>query len=184
MFCLNCGEAIPDNSKVCPKCGNNLEEGNESTQEAIIYAQAPNEAIVVDNNSPVKKGKLFPKILILVAVVTIVVVLVLAIYLWQITTLKKTIAKEWYALNDSIVKVLEFDDDKVEYRLETGYRWLDTTLFKESYKVNSGTSISIQRFSDKWSTYTVQFNEEKTIMTVTPAITSTDASEQWYDIGD
>lgn len=36
MFCLKCGEAIPDGSEVCPNCGANLKEvDNEQT---VVYA--------------------------------------------------------------------------------------------------------------------------------------------------
>lgn len=36
MFCLKCGEVIPDGSKVCPKCGVNLEEIDN--EETVVYA--------------------------------------------------------------------------------------------------------------------------------------------------
>ena len=36
MFCLKCGEAIPDNSTDCPKCGANLNENVEN--QSTVYA--------------------------------------------------------------------------------------------------------------------------------------------------
>lgn len=35
MFCLKCGEMIPDGSPACPKCGATLEE---SSGQAVVYA--------------------------------------------------------------------------------------------------------------------------------------------------
>lgn len=38
MFCLKCGEAIPDGSSVCLHCGANLAE--EEKEQAIVNASA------------------------------------------------------------------------------------------------------------------------------------------------
>lgn len=37
MFCLKCGEVIPNNVDVCPKCGASVKENNGSDQ-AVVYA--------------------------------------------------------------------------------------------------------------------------------------------------
>ena len=76
--------------------------------------------------------------------------------------------------------VLEFSDDEVEYRLETAYSWLNSTVFSEKYKVISGNKIKVQMFGTNWKTYTVDFSDDKSVMTVSPALTSTDASENWF----
>lgn len=50
MFCTKCGEAIPDGSEICPKCGANLQEA----QPAIVYAsQEPEPAL--EKKKPNKK---------------------------------------------------------------------------------------------------------------------------------
>lgn len=36
MFCLKCGEVIPDNSEVCPKCGCTIQ--NDNSEIAVVYA--------------------------------------------------------------------------------------------------------------------------------------------------
>ena len=40
MFCLKCGEAIPDNSVTCPKCGSNINEATniENSERTVAYA--------------------------------------------------------------------------------------------------------------------------------------------------
>ena len=69
-----------------------------------------------------------------------------------------------------------------QYRLETGYGWLDTTVFTEKYKVVSRNKIKVQMFGENWETYAIEFNDDKTVMTISPAMTSTDESENWYYI--
>ena len=181
MFCLKCGELIPDESQVCPKCGENPREEINQGQAAIVYATP--EAGSTSANTSVGKKSISKKAWIVMGAMIAVAALVFIINSVQASNLKKILMKEWYASSDSIIQVLEFDDDEAEYRLETGYLWMDTTLFTEDYKVISGDTFKIQRFGDEWETYKVEFNDDKTIMTVSPAITSTDSTETWVDIG-
>ena len=70
----------------------------------------------------------------------------------------------------------------MEYRLETGYRWMDTSLGTYEWKPISGNKIKIKRFGDKFETFTVELNDDKDVLKISPAITSTDSSETWYHI--
>lgn len=184
MFCLKCGEAIPDGSEVCPKCGGDPRESDQVQQEAVIYATSADS--VAGHDDSVSQKKKYPSkgVWITIGALVMVACIIFVVAAAQVSNLKKQLIREWYAPTDSILMVLEFDDDQAEYRLETGYGWMDTTVFREPYKVVSGNSFQIKRFGDGWETYKVTFNDDKTIMTVTPAITSTDPSEKWYDIGD
>ena len=175
MFCMKCGEAIPDNSKICPLCGADL-EGHE--QQAVVYASQKEMETTTENVT--NKKTLSPKTKRILAGVAILAVVVIAVLGVQKSNLKKELQKDWLDTDGTILKVLEFSDDEVEYRLETGYSWIDTTLFTEKYKVVSGNKIKVQMFGDDWETYTIEFNDDKTIMTVSPAMTSTDKSENWY----
>lgn len=42
MFCLKCGEAMPDNVSFCPFCGTKIGE-NKDTEKAIVYVEKVNE---------------------------------------------------------------------------------------------------------------------------------------------
>lgn len=177
MFCMKCGEVIPDNSKVCPLCGADL-EGHD--QQAVVYAsQREIEGTSVDEPNKKKRSKNMVLVLSGIAVLVVIVVAVLGI---QKSNLKKELQKDWLDTDGTILKVLEFSDDEVEYRLETGYGWMDTTLFTEKYKVVSGNKIKVQMFGEDWETYTIEFNDDKTVMTISPAMTSADDSENWYYI--
>lgn len=177
MFCMKCGQAIPDNSKICPLCGADLERDD---QQAVVYAsQKEIESISSDNPNKKKMSKNMVLILSGVAVLSVIIMVVFGI---QKNNLKKELQKDWLDTDGTILKVLEFSDDEVEYRLETGYGWLDTTLFTEKYKVVSGNKIKVQMFGENWETYAIEFNDDKTVMTIFPAMTSTDESENWYYI--
>ena len=177
MFCMRCGQAIPDNSEICPQCGADLERDD---QQAVVYAsQKEIESISSDNPNKKKMSKNMLLILSGVAVLSVIIMVVFGI---QKNNLKKELQKDWLDTDGTILKVLEFSDDEVEYRLETGYGWLDTTLFTEKYKVVSGNKIKVQIFGENWETYAIEFNDDKTVMTISPAMTSTDESENWYYI--
>lgn len=177
MFCIKCGEAIPDDSKVCPLCGVDLEI--HDTQTVVYASQKDFEAHKNDTPNKKKYSKI---IMCIVGGIAILVVIVMAILGIQKENLKKELQNEWLDTDGTILKILEFSEDEVEYRLETGYSWMNTTLFTEDYKVISGNKIKVQRFGDEWETYTIEFNDDKTIMTISPAITSTDSSEKWYNL--
>lgn len=49
MFCSKCGAQIPDDSKVCPKCGARLGVQNDATSQAAANAAAAPVAPVAPN---------------------------------------------------------------------------------------------------------------------------------------
>ena len=181
MFCLKCGEAITDGSKICPICGAIFEEND--SEQAVVYASQKNIDAV-----PAETGKQKKKIpIILISVVSIAVCIAATfLIIFQIgkTSLKNDLVRNWYAIDGSIIKVLDISNDTIEYRLETGYSWLNTTLGTYDWKVTSSNTIKIKRFNDIYETFTVEINDQKTILTITPAITSTDPIEVWYNIDD
>lgn len=52
MFCLKCGEAIPDNSVTCPICGAMINE-ETSNEKAVIYAS---QKKVEENNATITES--------------------------------------------------------------------------------------------------------------------------------
>jgi len=177
MFCLKCGEAIPDNSEVCPKCGAEL---SSSDDPAVVYASQKDsvqETTIQNTKKQVPKWAIYTGSIVLACIAILLVVLSC-----QKAALKTQLQKDWIDTDGTILKILEFSDSEVEYRLETGYSWMNTTLFANDYKVVSGNKIKINMYGDDYTTYTIEFNDDKTIMTITPAITSSDRSEKWYNI--
>ena len=72
---------------------------------------------------------------------------------------------------------LDFSKDKIEYNFISGYSWLNSTIADYDYKIISPSKIKI-----KGKTYKIEFNEDKTMMTITPALTSADSSEDWFNV--
>lgn len=178
MFCTKCGEAISDGSEICPKCGADLRE--ENVEQSVVYA-SQKETDAVDNGVQVQKK--FPKVVIIaISAVVCVGIIAFAVFSVQKANLKKALVKEWYDVEGSIIKVLDIDDDEMQYRLETGYRWMDTTLGTYDWKVVSGNKIKIKRSGNKYKTYTIKLNDDKDVLKISPAITSTDSSETWYHV--
>lgn len=57
MFCLKCGEAIPDGSEKCPLCGADLK--SENSEQAVVYAsqkEPPESSVVNEAESNLKKS--------------------------------------------------------------------------------------------------------------------------------
>ena len=103
MFCLKCGEAIPDGSTVCPHCGANLIE--EEKEQAIVYASQKEPEAVSEQTKTQKK---IPKgVLIGIAAVVFVIAIVFIVNGVNRANLKKALVKEWYDVDDSIIKVLK-----------------------------------------------------------------------------
>ena len=179
MFCMKCGEAIPDGSEMCPKCGASLKD--EVSEQAVIYASQKSEDVTSDVTTAPQK-KFSKKVVGIVAACLCIVAVFLVVNGIGKANLKKALVKEWYALDDPIIKVLDIENDEIEYRLETGYSWLDTSLGSYDWKVISSNKIKVNRFRDEYEIYTIELNSEQNILTIYPAFTSTNDSETWYYI--
>ncbi len=57
---------------------------------------------------------------------------------------------------------------------------MDTSVATYEYKVISKNRVKIKQYGE-WETITVKFNDDKSVMTVSPAITSIDDTEIWVN---
>lgn len=181
MFCSKCGKEIPDESKVCPNC--NMVISNEMSSEFVVYASQKEPL----QNTEIKQKKKIPKRLIMILSISLSIIIIAVISFIVVleiskANLKKDLVRDWKALDESIIKVLDISDDTIDYRLETGYAWMDTSVAKYDWKPVSGNQIEITRFGDHKEVFTVEFNKDKTTLTISPAITSSDKKETWYYI--
>ena len=176
MFCMKCGKDIPDNSKFCPLCGADL---REKEQKVDANTSQMEKETVLENKSNKKELSRNKAYIFMGALVLFVVVLVFVI---QKNNLKKELQKRWIRTEEYVTTVLDFSDDKIEMVLEPTYYSLPTTtLSVGEYKVVSGNKIKLKRTEDSpWETYTIKFEDEKTFMIISPALTSMKDSEYWY----
>ena len=166
-ICPQCGQKTPGDSEFCVMCGTRV-------------------TMDVFNNNVIAKPWKKKEIASLIVAVRGVLAIVFIVNFAQILSLKKELRWGWSKIEGEggsyILCILDFSDDEIEYRIETGYSLLDTTIATYDYKVVSGNKIKVSRYGNKWETVTVKFNKDKTVMTVTPALTSTDNIELWYDL--
>lgn len=166
FICHNCGENITNNNEYCPKCGVKL-----NTDELIF-------------NSNTKNKSYLKIILGIVIIITVILITTAIINYIQISNLKKELLQGWERVdgdkNSSILCVLDFSENEIDYRVETAYKWLDTKIATFEYKIISGNKIKVNRFGYDWETINIEFNEDKTMMKLSPALTSVDDNEYWF----
>ena len=68
MFCYKCGENIPDNEQVCPKCGASTQNNINDNQELVVTASVNSQQS--DNHQIPRQSTLWMKV---VAVLLIIV---------------------------------------------------------------------------------------------------------------
>lgn len=182
FFCPKCGEAIPDNSEACPICGEQLKKND--AEPAIVYASpASTNASDSDKKSAAQILSTIPKTAkIVIAAIAAVVIIALIVNVVGKSSLKKSLMGEWGMMDDDLLKVLEFSDKDIEYRFESNYAFLNTTVDRIEYKVVSKNKIKINRVSDIWETIVIDFSPTKEILTLSPAITCSDNEEKWIRI--
>lgn len=159
MYCNKCGNKIEKNSTFCGKCGKSIND---------------------DKN--IRKFK-FKNKKILIPCIFVISVIIIYLIIFNIgkNNLKNDLLKNWYRVEvgeaGSLYELkLEFSKDKVDYKFITSYSWLNTTIASFNYKV-----ISFNQIRAKDKTYKIEFNKDKSMFKVTPALTSTDSSETWYN---
>lgn len=165
-ICPNCGVKLADGLTSCTRCG---------TMIGSVFAQPQRTIGFFEKNR--KK--------IITGIVVVIFILFFANSV-QTSRLKRELECEWYRLEgeqgSQILCILDFSDDEIEYRLETGYSWMNMTAATYEYKVINGKKIKVLRFGDDWETFHIKLNKDKTVMVVSPALTSTDKMEVWYNL--
>lgn len=163
-ICPNCGEVLPGDSSFCVKCGTKIEDNQQSKLKKEI---------------PKKK------IGIIIGIVLLFVIVGFAINAIRISTLKKELMRDWQNIEGEngsyILCILDFSEDEIKYRIETGYSWMNMTIGTYEYKVINGNTIKVKQYGE-WENITVKFNDDKTMMTLTPALTSVDDEEEWFNL--
>lgn len=163
----------------CSKCGNKIDEGN-------TFCGKCGKFINNEINNNIKRSKLYMlkrKQIVIPCVIVIIIVLGYAIQ-FNIgkANLLNELIKNWSRIetgdSGTLYEVeLDFSKDKIDYNFISSYAFLNGTLTTYEYEVISPNEIKIK---DK--TYKIEFNEDKTMMTITPALTRVEDSEDWFYI--
>lgn len=167
MYCSKCGTQLPEDSDFCTNCGSKILK----------------ETTVVQPKTQTKMtGRKKTVAIIAVCLVAVLGVWVLINEIGK-ANLKKELMRDWETVEvdgGSYYSLeLDFSDDEIEYNFESFY--IDDTIATYKYTVISGNQFKVD---GRDTVYTVEFNDDKTMMTITPALTSTDASEYWFHFDD
>lgn len=184
MHCLKCGELAPEGSKYCPKCGALLENNIDEQDLAVVCAS---QKVTNDTPNDLRGEAKTKKRVQLSKTAKIVIVIIVILIIGQLVSmvvLAKNLVKTWYQSSDSVLQVMDIESGKMTYSLETGYVWMDMTLDTWRWYPISYNKIRVELLDGKWNTHTIEFNKDKNIMVVSPALTSIDDSETWVHIDD
>ena len=163
MYCSKCGNKIKKDSDFCGKCGKSINNKEQALKKINIYF--------------IKDKRFFiPFLAILILTLLFTIGFNIGKY-----NLSRELLRDWSRVetgtSGSIYTIeLDFSKNKIEYNFISTYSWLNNTLATYEYKIVSPNKIKI-----KDETYTIKFGSSKTTMTITPALTSIDDSETWYN---
>lgn len=212
MLCPNCLFEIPEGSDRCPNCISldanptstsefaYIAEENEHLAESksestapknecsipVFYAsQSTADKTTVSDSAALKKRPLsrVPKPALIAGVVIAVFLMgFLVISESGKGALKGELTGTWAAGKGSIIKVLEIEESSMTYKLETGYGFLNSSLAIWQWRPTGLDSFEISRTGSDWESHTVQFSADKKLITIKPALPSTDSYETWVHI--
>ncbi len=189
MFCKKCGKSIADNNKFCVYCGEKVTgvttetfQQNQPVQTALGGAQFVQPVPNYQVNS--RKSPVWIPIVIVSAVLVVVIAMLSVFFITAQAgkaNLKKELLRDWSNVEKSsgssyYTLRLDFSDDEIEYTFESQY--INRTIATYDYEIVSKDTIKIENRNEE---YTIEFNDNKTMMTITPALTSTDSKEYWFN---
>lgn len=188
MFCSNCGKEIDNQNNFCPYCGKKThlpEQAPVQPTESDAVQYQPADQYVspyVTQNPPKKskKGLILAIVIPCAAVLTIIIALLVSLIIGssQKEALHKKLMRDWSRVEFDDVTytlILDFSDDEIEYIFDSTY--VDRTVATYEYEVISGDTILVEDFGK----VKVSFNDEETMMTLTPSITDRESSQYWYN---
>lgn len=188
MFCPKCGELISDGSVFCSKCGERIISGMAAEENETVFSNGGDTVVVgavIDEkaSSLVIHSKKKKSIIIAITTVVIIAVAILVIQAVGKSNLKKQLLRDWSTVEVSdgsyYTLELDFSENEIEYNFGSAYSWLNSTISTMEYKVISPSKIKVLDYD---RVIEIEFNDDKTMMTCTPAITSTDISETWFNL--
>ncbi len=164
MYCTKCGSEIKDNN-ICPNC----------------YSISDFEVTPV----PLKKRSAKKIIVILTICFLLIALLICFKHISDKKKLHNELMRDWenIEVGDSITDyyylILDFSKDEIEYIFDCYY--FEETIATYEYEVLSGTKFKLE---DDETIYTVEFDDDKSMMTISPALTSSDEYEYWFNFDD
>jgi len=199
MFCKNCGNQIDDTAAFCPNCGTKNE--GTAAPEAPAYEapaapapEAPAYEAPVAPEAPAPKKKGFKKWLLAIIIPAAVIVIALILILCFAGGGKGQLQDElmeggtWIRADeeyDALLLELTFSEDTIEYAASGIYVDLREVVAEIPYEVVDEDTILLTEW-DREVDVTVEYDpsDGTRTLTCTPALTSTDSIEWWFQFED
>ncbi len=90
---------------------------------------------------------------------------------WELQQFKLQLPQTFYAEEDGIYKILDFDEDTVTYRLEVPNAPSPIVMGTYPYEVVASGTIRLCRFGEEYETFSLSFHQKGTALTISPALT-------------
>lgn len=129
-------------------------------------------------NYNIEKNK---KLKIIIFLLVLIVISVIGYKEYQKQVLKKLLLEDWER-NESgdngstYTLELDFSETKIDYNFHSIFSWLDSTLKTYNYKIINSHQLEIDN-----NIYEITFNKDKTMMTITPSLTDSNKSKNWFN---
>ena len=184
--CPECGKEVSDKADKCPNCGCPVEHiKKDGTNEELTDNKMG--FVKVEENGKAQKTLSKNKaavfgVFLIIAVVS-VLMLTKSITTKNAEELISDLQGEWWTpYETSVTRTLTISGDEMILGAETGFDFLDSTVTEYTYslKPKSKNAISASSSGDNYKKYTVEFNEDKTEFTISPALMLDEESETWY----
>lgn len=198
-YCNNCGKEFFGSPQNCPECGSILEEQkNEPVPNANPSPYPypyPQNNIDYAYQPPVQQAKSSKTwiIVVVAVVVAIAVVVTGAIFVYNYIEkengkkeLGLLLRRDWSRIEESngvyYTLELDFSESLIKYNfVDEIYGLYNETIATYKYEVISPDEILVKRTnSDAGTVYSLRFNDDKTMMIMTPSLTDSEDKEYWY----
>jgi predicted nucleic acid-binding Zn ribbon protein len=180
FFCENCGERRPTyfspaHSVSSPEYQVKTEEKPAPEVSAPVFSPAAPPPSETKSDSNRTRNIV---IISYAAVILVALILLLSIQIGK-DNLKKELMRDWSRVeiegSSYYTLELDFSEDEIEYNFD-GY-YFNSNIATYEYEIVSANQFRVEG-SDE--IYTVEFNDDRTMMTIKPALTSSGYSEYWF----
>lgn len=185
-YCAKCCKGFSDELTVCPECNGNLIEYNQAPVQPVTENNTVTEYAV----KPKSKVKIWLIILMAAIVAIIATACVFAVRCIinekGKQELRIQLLRDWSRIeqySDTYYTLeLDFSDNEIDYNfVDEIYGLIDETIATYEYEVISPNEISVDKLKSGFgTTYKIEFNDEKSMMIITPSLTNSDSKEYWY----
>lgn len=194
-----CGKEFFGSPQNCPECGSILDEQkNETAPNANPSPYPypyPQNSGGYPNQPPVQQAKSSKTwIIVVVAIVAAIAVVVTgAIFVFNYIEkengkkeLELLLLRDWSRIEESngvyYTLELDFSGSSIKYNfVDEIYGLYNETIATYKYEVISPDEILVKRTnSDAGTVYSLSFNDDETMMIMTPSLTDSEDKEYWY----